>query len=181
MAIAFLPRSECLNFMAAVTICIDFGTQENKVCHCFHCFPICLPWRWDQMPWSSFFECWVLSQVFTVFHTHQEALSAIRMVSSAYMRLLIFLPAVMIPACASSSPAFCTMYSAYKLSNQGDNTQPWRTPFLVLNQSVFPCLALITAASWPARRFLRRQVRWSGIPTSLGIFQFVMIHSQALA
>ena len=31
------------NFMAAVTICSDFGAQENKVCHCFHCFPIYLP------------------------------------------------------------------------------------------------------------------------------------------
>ena len=31
------------NFMAAVTICSDFGGQENKVCHCFHCFPIYLP------------------------------------------------------------------------------------------------------------------------------------------
>ena len=25
-------------------MCSDFGTQENKVCHCFHCFPIYLPW-----------------------------------------------------------------------------------------------------------------------------------------
>ena len=31
--------------MAAVTICSDFETQENKVCHCFHCFPIYLPWN----------------------------------------------------------------------------------------------------------------------------------------
>ena len=30
-------------FMAVVTICSDFGVQENKVCHCFHCFPIYLP------------------------------------------------------------------------------------------------------------------------------------------
>ena len=30
--------------MAAVTICGDFAAQENKVCHCFHCFPIYLPW-----------------------------------------------------------------------------------------------------------------------------------------
>ena len=29
--------------MAAVTIYSDFGAQENKVSHCFHCFPICLP------------------------------------------------------------------------------------------------------------------------------------------
>ena len=31
------------NFMSVVTICSDFGAQENKVCHCFHCFPIYLP------------------------------------------------------------------------------------------------------------------------------------------
>ena len=30
--------------MAAVTICSDLGTQKYKVCYCFHCFPICLPW-----------------------------------------------------------------------------------------------------------------------------------------
>ena len=43
LVIAFLPRSKRLNFMAAVTICSDFGAQKNKVCHCFHCFPIYLP------------------------------------------------------------------------------------------------------------------------------------------
>ena len=30
--------------MAAVTIHSDFGAQENKVCHGFHCFPIYWPW-----------------------------------------------------------------------------------------------------------------------------------------
>uniref|UniRef100_A0AC11DIB1 Uncharacterized protein n=1 Tax=Ovis aries TaxID=9940 RepID=A0AC11DIB1_SHEEP len=43
LVIAFLPRSNCLNFMAAVTTSSDFGAQENKVCHCFHYFPIYLP------------------------------------------------------------------------------------------------------------------------------------------
>jgi len=28
------------NFMAAVTICSDFGASKNKVSHFFHCFPI---------------------------------------------------------------------------------------------------------------------------------------------
>ena len=42
----------------------------------------------------------------------------------AYLRLLIFLPAILIPPCASSSPAFLMMYSAYKLNKQGDNIQP---------------------------------------------------------
>ena len=37
--------------------------------------------------------------------------SAIRVVSSAYLRLLIFLPAILNPSCASSSPAFLIMYS----------------------------------------------------------------------
>ena len=51
-------------------------------------------------------------------------LSAIRVVSSAYLRLLIFLPTIQISARASSSPAFLMMYSAYKLNKQGDNIQP---------------------------------------------------------
>ena len=46
-------------------------------------------------------------------------LSAKRVVSSVYLRLLIFLPAILIPACASSSPTFYRMYSAYKLYKQG--------------------------------------------------------------
>ena len=50
-----------------------------------------------------------------------SSLSAIRVVSSAYLRLLIFLLAILIPACASSSPVFLMMYSAYKLNKQGDN------------------------------------------------------------
>ena len=50
--------------------------------------------------------------------------SAIRVVSSAYLRLLIFLPAILIPACVSSSPVFLMTYSAYKLNKQGDNRQP---------------------------------------------------------
>ena len=58
-------------------------------------------------------------------------LSSKRVVSFGYMRLLMFLPIILIPACASSSLAFCMMYSAYKLNKQGDNVQVWRTPFLI--------------------------------------------------
>ena len=70
-------------------------------------------------------------------------LSAIREVSSAYLRLLIFLLAILIPACASSSPAFHMMYSAYKLNNQGDNIQPWRTP---LFSWALKSIQMVTAA-----------------------------------
>ena len=108
------------------------------------------------------------------------SLSAIRVVSSTYLRLLIFLPAILIPAYASSNSAFLLMYSAYKLNKQGDNIQPWCTHFPIWNQSVVPCLVL-TVASWPADRFLRRQVRWSGIPISFRIFQSLLWSTQSKA
>ena len=100
--------------------------------------------------------------------------STIKVVSSAYLRLLIFLLAILIPSYASSSLAFHVMYSVCKLNKQGDNIQPWRTPFPIWNQSVIPCPAL-TVASWPAYRFLRRQVRWSEFPISKNFPQFFVI------
>ena len=100
--------------------------------------------------------------------------------SSAYLRLLIFLPAILIPAFASSSPAFLMMYSAYKLNKQGDNVQPWCTPFPIWNQSVVPC-PVLTVASWPAYRFLKRQVKWSGIPISFRIFYSLLWSTQSKA
>ena len=109
-----------------------------------------------------------------------SSLSAIRVVSSAYLRLLIFLPAVLILACASSSPAFLMIYSAYKLNKQGYNVQPWCTPFPIWDQSVVPC-PVLTVAYWPAYRFLRRQVRWSGIPISFRIFHSLLWSTQSKA
>ena len=43
LVIAFLPKSKSLNFMAAVTICCDFGAPQNKICQCFLCFLMYLP------------------------------------------------------------------------------------------------------------------------------------------
>ena len=96
---------------------------------------------WSELNWTDgtgchdlimFSECWVLIQLFTLSSFNfinklfsSSLLSAIRMVSSAYLRLLIFLPAILILPCAPSSLAFCLMYTAYKLNRQGDNIQPW--------------------------------------------------------
>ena len=107
-------------------------------------------------------------------------LSAIRVVSSVYLRLLIFLPAILIPAYASSSLAFHMRYSACKLSKQGDNIKPCCIPFPIWNQSVVPC-PVLTVASWPAYRFLRRQARWSGIPIPLRIFYHLLWSTQSKA
>ena len=163
--------------MAAVTICSDFGAPRNKVCHCFHCFPIYLLW-------SNGTRCYALSFLNVVFvcicvcvcfkpalsfssFTFIKRLfcsfllSAIRVVSFAYLRLLILILAILIPVWASSSLAFHMMYSAYKLNKQGDNIQPWCTPFPIWNPSIVPC-QFLTVSSWPAYSFLRRQIRWSG-------------------
>ena len=43
LVITFLQRSKHLSFMAAITICIDFGAQKIKVSHSFCCFPIYFP------------------------------------------------------------------------------------------------------------------------------------------
>ena len=126
--------------MAAVTICSDFGAQENKVwntvCHCFHCFPsicheamglgamILVFWMLSFKPTFSLSSFTFIKRFFS-----SSLLSAISVVPSAYLRLLIFLLEILISACASSSPAFHVMYSAYKLNKQGDNIQPWHIPF----------------------------------------------------
>ena len=58
--------------------------------------------------------------------------------------------------------------------------QPLCTPFPIWNQSVVPC-PVLTVASWPAYRFLKKQVRWSGIPISLRIFHGVLWSTQSKA
>ena len=179
--------------MAAVTICNDFGAPQNKVCHCFHSFSICLPWSngtgneslkrpwcwerlsaggegdnrgwdgWKASPtqctwvwvnsgnwwwtgkpgvlwfmgservghdWStelnwirpdamilvfwmlSFKPTFSLSSFTFIKRLFSSSLSAIRVVSSAYMRLLICLPAILILTCAHPAWHFtwCTLH-----------------------------------------------------------------------
>ena len=101
-----------------------------------------------------------------------SSLSAIRVVPTAYLRLLIFLLTILIQAFASSSPAFLMLYTAYTLNKQGDSIQPWHVPFPIWNQSVVPCPVLT------AYRFLKRQVTWSGISNHFQNFpQFIVIHT----
>ena len=146
------------NFMAAVTICSDFGAQETSL-SLFPLYPIYLPWsdgtRCRDLSFMNvaFLPAFSLSS-FTFIKRlfSSSSFSAIMVVSFAYLRLLILLPAIFIPACASSSPAFCMMYSALKLNKQGDNTHSWSTLFPIWNQSVVP-YPVLTVASWPTTGF----------------------------
>ena len=187
LVITFLPRSKCLLFHGCSYHLQWFWSPPKIVWYCFHCFPIYFPWTdgtrcHDLRFWMLNFKLIFSLSTFTFIKRlfSSFSFSAIRVVSSAYLMLLIFLPAILIPACASSSPAFLMMYSAYKLNNQGDNIQPWCTPFPIWNRSVVPC-PVLTVASWPAYRFLKRQVRWSGIPISWRIFHSLLWSTQSKA
>ena len=172
--------------MAAVTISSDFGAQENKICHCFCFFLFDLPWsdgtechnlRFLMLSFKPVFSLSPFTCIKRFFSS--SSISAIRVVTFAYLRLLIFLSAILIPTCDSSSQAFHMMYYAYKLSKQGDNIQPWcTTPFPIWHWSVVPCL-ILTVASWPIYRFLRRQVRWSGTPIFWRIFHSSLWSTQS--
>ena len=131
-------------------------------------------WRMSFMP-----AFWLSSFTFIKKLFSSSSLSPIRVVSSAYLRLLLFLLAILIPAWASSSLAFYMMHSEYKLNKQGDNIQPWSTPFTIWKQSLIPCLVL-TISSWPAYRFLRRQDRWFGIPNSWRVFNSLLWSTQSV-
>ena len=135
LVITFLPRSKCLfiSWLQSLSAVI-LKSPQNKVCNCFHCFSICH----EMMgPDAMIFVFWMLSfkptfwlSSFTFIKSlFSSLLSAIRVVSSAYRRLSMFLLAILIPACASSSTVFLMMYSAYKLNKHGDNILPWCTPF----------------------------------------------------
>ena len=104
--------------MTAVTICSDFGAQEKKVSRCFCCFPIYLPWSdgtgcHDLIFWMLNFKPAFSLSSFTFIKRlfSSSSLSGLRVSSSTYLRLLIFLPAILIPFCASFSLALHIIYS----------------------------------------------------------------------
>ena len=104
------------DFMAAVTIRSDFGAQEEKICHYLHLFPFYLPWsngaRCHDLSFLIFSLKLALSHCsFTLIKRlfTSSSLSAIRVVSSAYLRFLMLLLLILILACNSSSLAFLMM------------------------------------------------------------------------
>ena len=123
-----------------------FGAKENIIYHCFHFSPyIChevmglnamifIFWMLSFKPAFSLSSFTFIKRLFS-----SSLFFAIRVMSSVYLWLLIFLLAILIPVCASSSMMFCMMYSAYKLNEQGDNIQPWHKPFPIWNKSIVPC------------------------------------------
>ena len=151
--------------MAVVTICSDFAAPQNKVCHCFHCFPSYLPWWWDQMPWSVF---WMLSfkQTFSLFSFtfikmlfSSSLLSAIRVVSSEVTDIS---PSNLDSSLCFIQPGISQDVLCIEVKLTGWQYTGLTYSFSYLepicsmsssNQSVVPC-PILTVASWPAYRFL---------------------------
>ena len=114
LIIAFLPTRKhllisCLQSPSAVIL-----EPRKIVCHCFHCFPIYFPWSdgtrcHDPSFLNAEFQANFSLSSFT-FIISSSSISAIRVVSSAYLRLLIFFPVILIPSFHLSSLAFCMMW-----------------------------------------------------------------------
>ena len=114
-AVALLPRSKRL--LISCSHHLQWFWSPKIICHCFHCFPIYLPWNDGTGCHDLFF--WMLSfkpafsfSFFTFIKRlfSSSLLTPIRVVPSAYLRLLIFLLAILTPACASSRLAFHMLY-----------------------------------------------------------------------
>ena len=136
--------------MAAVTIHSDFAAQENKVWHYSIVSPcisrevmrrdamILVFWLLSFKPSFSLSSFTFVKRFFS-----SPSLSDIKVVSPAYLKLLIFLLTILIPACASSHPAFHMMYATYKLNKQGDNYTALTYSFhSTLKQYIVPCPAV---------------------------------------
>ena len=159
--------------MTAVTICTDFGAQENKVsivspfnCHEVMGLDAMILVFW-MLSFKPIFSLSSLSFIKRFFGS--SLLCAIRVVVSIYLRLLIVLPAILIPAWASTSPAFHMRYSTCKLNRQGDNVTaltysfPNMEPVCCSMSSSNCCFLTYIQISQEAGR-------WSGTAISLRIF-----------
>ena len=125
--VPFLQRNKCLSASWLQLPSAVILESPKIVSHCFHFFPINLPWSdktgchylsFLNVEFQANFSLSSLTLIKRLFSSSSP--SAVRLVSSAYLRLLIFLLHVLILACDSSSPAFHMMYSAYKYR------KPWR-------------------------------------------------------
>ena len=145
LVITFLPRSKCLliSWLQSPSAVIletpkiksaTVSTLSPSICHEVMGLDAMIFVFWmlsfkPTFPLSSF--------TFIKRFFSSSSLSAMSVVSSAYLSLLIFLLAIFLQLVslklASSSPAFLLIYSAYKLNKQGDNIQRWCTPFLIWN------------------------------------------------
>ena len=141
LVIDFLPRSKCLLIswlQSPSTVILEpKKIKSGTVC-------IVSPSIWYKVmePDAMIFIFWILSfkPTFSLCYFtfikrlfSSSSLSAIKEISSAYLRLLIFLLEILILAHASSSLSFLKMYSAISYISKVTD-KPWPTRFPIWNQ-----------------------------------------------
>ena len=171
--------------MAAVTICSDSGAQENKVCHCFHYFPICLSWsdgtgclelsflNVDSQASFLFFSLFFFTFIKRLFSS--SLLSAIRKQCYLHIWCYWFSP---------SNPDSSLCFIQPSIFHDVLCITGWKYTALTYS---FPNLEPVCCSNSSNCCFLtciqisQEEGGWSGIPISWRIFQFVVIHTKALA
>ena len=182
--IVFLPRSKCVLITRLQSL--STVTWEPKKIN-LSLFPLFLPcicheamgldamilvFRMLRFKLDFWLSPFTLKRLFS-----SSLLSDIRAESSAYLSWLIFLPVNLITALWFIQPCISHDVFCTKVKWAGKKKVKWAgwqytalsCFFPILNQLVFLC-PVLTVASRLAFRFLRRQVRWSGIPIPLRIF-----------
>ena len=146
--------------------------------------------KWcDQMPWSLVSWMLIFKPTFSLSflsHSSRDSLLLLHFLPLEWYCLHFYISEILDISSGNFDsslwfiqPSIFHDYSAYKLNKQGDNIEPWSTPFPNWNHSFVP-YPFLMVASWCACRFLRRQIAWSCIPISLRIFHSCAPHSQSL-
>ena len=137
LVITFLPRSKHLlvSWLQSPSAVI-FEPPQNKISHCFHCFPIYLPWSdGTRCHDLRFLNVEFSANFFTLlFYFHQEAFQFLFTLCHkcgiiCMSELVDISPGNLDSSLCFIQPSISLIYSAYKLNKQGNNMQPWRTPF----------------------------------------------------
>ena len=138
LIIAFLPRSKCLLSSWLQSPSAVISEPKKIVSYCFHYFSIychevmgldamiLVFWMLSFNPTVSLSSFTFMKRLFS------SSLLCRKGTAICISEVIDIFPEIFIPAYASSSTAFCILYSAYKLNRQGDNIQPWMYSFLNL-------------------------------------------------
>ena len=123
LVIAFLPRSKCLwisQLQSPSTVILELKKVKSVTVSISTCHEVMgldamifVFWMLSFMPTLSLYSFIFIKRLFS-----SSSPCAKMVVASAYLRILIFLPAILIPACDSSSLEFHMMYSVQKLNKQ---------------------------------------------------------------
>ena len=173
--------------MAAITICSDFGAPSKQCLTLFPQFPIYLPWR-DGTE-AIIFVFWMLSLkpkfslssfTFIKRRFNFSSLSARRVLSFAYHHVIDSSPGNLDSSLCFFQPSLShDVLSILVIQAWGQyRALTYSFPYL---EPVCCSMSSSNFASWPEYRFLKRQVRWSGIPISFRIFHSLLWSTQSKA